>query len=133
MIEDIRAGLSGKKSIHVTRELTIASLDNELPAVYGTPSMIMLMELTAAEALKPYLPPGHISVGVEVSVRHLAATPLGEKVTCTARVLETARNLIRFEVEARDEHQLIGVGAHTRAIIELERFMRSLAQRQARS
>jgi predicted thioesterase len=132
MIEDIRAGLSGEKSIHVTRELTIASLDNELPAVYGTPSMIMLMEVTAAEVLEPYLPPGHISVGVEVSVRHLAATPLGEKVTCTARVLETARNLIRFEVEARDEHQLIGVGAHTRAIIEFERFMRSLAQRQVR-
>jgi predicted thioesterase len=132
MIEDIRAGLSGEKSIHVTRELTIASLDNELPAVYGTPSMIMLMEVTAAEVLKPYLPPGHISVGVEISVRHLAATPLGEKVTCTARVLETSGNLIRFEVEARDEHQLIGVGAHTRAIIELERFMRSLAQRQVR-
>lgn len=129
MTDEIRAGLESEKTIEVTPELTIASLNEELPAVYSTPSMILLMELTASEAMEPYLPAGHISVGVEVSIRHLAATPVGEKVTCTARVLEITRNLVKFAVEARDEHRLIGTGTHTRAIIELARFVQGLQQR----
>lgn len=130
MFAGIRTGLSSTRTIEVTQELTIASLSNELPEVYGTPALIMLMETTAADVLQPYLPAGFITVGTEVNIRHLAPTPLGEKVTCTAQVIETQHNLIKFEVTAHDEQQLIGSGTHTRAIIELERFVRGLAKRR---
>jgi fluoroacetyl-CoA thioesterase len=124
----IEAGLTGTKEIEVVESQTIASFDANLPAVYGTPAMIMLMEWAAA-ALEPHLPPGHISVGVEVSVRHLAATPLGDRVTAKAEVIEVNNNLVKFTVEARDTRQIIGSGTHTRAIIEVERFLRGLRRR----
>jgi len=129
MFEGIRLGLSREKTIEVTSELTIATLDGKLPAVYSTPAMICLMEVTAAGAIQPHLPEGYISVGVEVHVRHLAATPLGEQVTATAKIVEVVKNVVKFEVEARDERQLIGSGTHTRAVIELERFLRGLKRR----
>ena len=129
MSDDTRLGLSFEKSIEVTKELTIAVLGDEFPAVYSTPAMIWLMETTAGEAIMPHLPSGFISVGTEVNVRHLAATPMGERVTATAKVIEVVNNLIKFEVESRDPYQLIGSGTHTRAIIELERFLRGLKRR----
>ena len=124
---------SAEHSIEVTRELTIAVLSDQLPAVYSTPAMIWLMETVSGEAIMPHLPPGHISVGVEVNVRHLAATPMGERVTGVAKVIEVVNNLIKFEVEARDDKQLIGSGTHTRAVIELERFLLGLERRLASS
>jgi fluoroacetyl-CoA thioesterase len=102
----IEAGLTGTKEIEVVESQTIASFDANLPAVYGTPAMIMLMEWAAAAALEPHLPPGHISVGIEVN-----------------------NNLVKFTVEARDTRQIIGSGTHTRAIIEVERFLRGLRRR----
>jgi fluoroacetyl-CoA thioesterase len=119
----IEAGLTGTKEIEVVESQTIASFDANLPA------MIMLMEWAAAAALEPHLPPGHISVGVEVSVRHLAATPLGDRVTAKAEVIEVNNNLVKFTVEARDTRQIIGSGTHARAIIEVERFLRGLRRR----
>jgi fluoroacetyl-CoA thioesterase len=126
MMEGLRIGLSGDKSVEVTRDLTIAMHDATLPPVFGTPMMIYVMEVAAAEVMQPFLPAGHISVGVEVNVRHLAATPLGDRVTASARVVEIKGNLVKFAVEARDSRQLIGSGTHTRAAIETARFVRGL-------
>lgn len=129
MLEGIRVGLTGEKELEVTLSQTIAGFDAALPAVFATPAMIALMEWTAAETIGSDLPSGHISVGTEVNVRHLAATPLGDRVRATARVLEVTGNLVKFAVEAHDSRQLVGEGTHTRAIIELERFLRGLKRR----
>jgi predicted thioesterase len=131
MFEGLRVGMIGEKSAEVTKELTIASHNESLPAVFGTPMMIYLMEVAAAEVMQPFLPAGHISVGVEVCVRHLAATPLGDCVTIKATVLEVIDNMVKFEVEAHDSKQLIGSGTHTRAALDLERFKRGLEKRKA--
>jgi predicted thioesterase len=131
MFEGLRVGMTGEKSTDVTRELTVAWHDERLPAVFGTPMMIYLMEVAAGELMQPFLPEGHISVGVEVNVRHLAATPLGDRVTAKATVMEVADNLVKFEVEAHDSRQLIGSGTHTRAALKLERFIRGLEKRKA--
>lgn len=130
MLEGLRVGDSGEKSVEVTRELTIAMHDPSLPEVYGTPMMIYLMEVAAAEVMQPFLPDGWISVGVEVNVRHLVATLKGERVTAKATVIELAKNLVKFEVEAHDSRQLIGSGTHTRAGLDQERFKRGLERRE---
>ncbi len=130
MLEGLRVGASGEKSTDVTRDLTIAVHDETLPPVYGTPMMIYLMEVAAAETMQHFLPEGWISVGVEVNVRHLAATPLGDRVTAKATVIEVVNNFVKFEVEAHDSDQLIGSGTHTRAALDLERFKRGLQRRQ---
>jgi fluoroacetyl-CoA thioesterase len=122
----LRVGITNEHSVEVTRELTIASISDALPAVYSTPAMIMLMEVAAASGIRKLLPPEHISVGVEVNIRHLAATPVGERVTASAEVIEVSGNLVRFAVKARDSRRLIGDGTHTRAIVDLSRFVRGV-------
>ena len=111
----------------VTRELTVAHFHDDMPEVYGTPMMIYLMELAAAKAIAPYLPEGWVSVGAEVSVTHLAATPIGFSVTARAEVLEWDGKTVTFKVEARDGVDLIGEGRHVRAPIERARFDRGVA------
>ena len=74
---NIPIGASARKSVVVTRDLTVAHFHPNMPEVYGTPMMIYLMEVAAAEAIEKHLPDGWASVGAIVSVRHLAATPVG--------------------------------------------------------
>ncbi len=133
MLEGLRVGQKGELRREVTPELTIAAIRSTLPAVLSTPSMIQLMETAAAELMLPFLPAGMISVGVEVNVRHLAATPLGAQVTAWATVLEVAGNLVKFEVELHDGQQLVGQGTHVRTVIDVERFQRGLARRLEKS
>ena len=132
MFEGIRVGIHGEKSTEVTNDLTIRMHDESLPAVLSTPAMIYLMEVAASETMHPFLPEGHISVGVEVNIRHLAATPRGDTVIAKATVIEAADNIVKFEVEAHDSRGLIGSGTHTRAALNLERFKTGLKKRTTR-
>jgi fluoroacetyl-CoA thioesterase len=111
----------------VTRDKTVAHFHDDMPEVYGTPMMIYLMELAAAQAIAPYLPVGWVSVGAAVNVNHRAATPVGFTVTARAEVVEWDGKTVTFAVEARDGVELIGEGRHVRAPIERARFDRGVA------
>lgn len=111
----------------VTRDKTVAHYHDDMPEVYGTPMMIYLMELAASKAIQPYLPPGWVSVGAAVDVKHLAATPVGFTVTARAEVVEWNGRTVTFAVEARDGTGLIGEGRHVRAPVDRERFDRGVA------
>jgi predicted thioesterase len=119
----IPVGASASQSVVVTRELTVAHFHPDMPEVYGTPLMIYLMEVTAAEAIQKYLPEGWVSVGVSVNVSHLAATPTGLTVTATAEVVAVEDRTVTFAVEAHDGVEKIGEGRHVRAPIHLKRFV----------
>ena len=116
----------------VTRDKTVAHFHDDMPEVYGTPLMIYLMELAAAQAIAPYLPTGWISVGAGVEVTHLAATPVGFTVTARAEVLEWNGKTVTFAVEAKDGVDLIGQGRHVRAPVELARFNRGVEAKAAK-
>ncbi len=119
---NIPIGASASKSVIVTRDMTVAHFHDNMPEVYGTPMMIYLMEVAAAEAIEKYLPAGWTSVGAVVNVKHLAATPVGFTVTARAEVTSVNDRLITFAVEAHDGAEKIGEGTHTRGVINLERF-----------
>jgi predicted thioesterase len=120
----IPVGVTATRELTVTEEMTVAHFHAAMPAVYGTPIMILHMETTAGSAIEAYLPEGWVSVGTVVNVKHLAATPVGAKVTIKATVTEIHGNSITFHVEAHDGTDKIGEGTHTRAAIELERFLK---------
>jgi len=122
----IPIGTTASKSVVVTRELTVAHFHPGLPEAYGTPLMIYLMEVAAGDAIQPFLPEGWASVGVAVSVRHLAPTPVGRTVTATATVTAVDETTITFAVTAHDGVEQIGTGTHVRAPIELSRFNKRL-------
>ncbi|MCB1745930.1 MAG: thioesterase [Gammaproteobacteria bacterium] len=127
----VALGASATRSIEVTHELTVQHAYAGLPAVYATPQMILLMEMAAADAIAALLPAGWVSVGTRVDVRHLAATPVGERVTATARVVEVGARHVRFACEAHDEHETIGDGWHERAPVDLARFVQGIERRRA--
>ncbi len=123
----IPLGAEGTESVLVVHELTVAHHHPDMPEVYGTPYMVYLMEVAAANAVQAYLPPGWVTVGSLVNVRHLAATPVGRTVTARARVTAVEGRTISFEVEAHDGVRRIGEGSHERGAVHLERFLSRLA------
>jgi fluoroacetyl-CoA thioesterase len=98
--------------------------------VYSTPRMVGLLEVAAARLLAPLLRDGETSVGVEISVRHLAPTPVGMRVR--GRAIYTGREgqAYRFEIEAYDVAGEIGRGVHLRAIVEGARLRARALKRQ---
>jgi len=129
---NIPVGASASQSIEVTRETTVAHFYPHMPEAFGTPMMIYLMEVAAAAAIERYLPAGWVSVGAVVNVRHLAATPLGFKVTARAEVTSISDHLVTFAVEAHDGVEKIGEGIHVRAPVEMKRFERGMKVKAAK-
>ena len=126
-LENVRVGMIGRHEVLVTREFTVGAHVDGMPFVFGTPMMIMAMESASNEAVRPYLPPGWVTVGSEVNVRHLAPTPMGRTVTATARVVEVSGRSLMFTVEAHDGIRKIGEGTHRRGAVNLESFARRIA------
>lgn len=125
----IQTGLTCKKKITVTPEMTAAAMGSGALEVLATPSMIALMEGTAQEAVQNLLEDGQGTVGTRIDVRHLAATPVGMEVTCTAEVTEVDRRRIVFTVRAKDEKEVIGEGIHERFVIDNEKFFSKCRQK----
>jgi len=124
LLEKVIAGMTAEKLVTVTPEMTVGHVVPGMPEVYGTPTMILHMEMAAGSAVQPFLPAGHVSVGMMVNVRHLAATPIGRTVRATARVVAIEGKSILFEVEAWDGDRKIGDGTHRRGVVDVVEFER---------
>jgi fluoroacetyl-CoA thioesterase len=96
--------------------------DAALPPVFATPMMITAMENAALNAVRDYLDHTESAVGTAVNIRHLAATPVGHRVTAEAVVTKVDGRRIEFKVTARDEIEEIGNGTHERMIVDLDRL-----------
>jgi predicted thioesterase len=101
--------------------------DSILPPVFATPMMVLFMENAALNAVKAYLEPGETCVGTGITLKHLAATPAGHRVTAEAEVVKVEGRRIAFNVIARDEIETIGTGTHERMAVDVERFLQKLA------
>jgi fluoroacetyl-CoA thioesterase len=121
-LENVRVGMTGRKEVVVTCDLTVGAQVDGMPFVYATPMMILAMEIAAGEAIKGCLPAGWATVGSEINIRHLAPTPIGRTVVATARVVEVSGRSVLFAVEAHDGVRTVGEGAHRRGAVHLERF-----------
>ena len=104
---------------------------DNFPAVFATTRMIALMELAGARILQSLLQPGEMSVGAHVDVSHIAATPIGAKVTATATYRGRDGKLFVFDVIAHDPAGEIGRGAHKRAIVSEDRLLAGAAKRSS--
>jgi len=128
----VPAGAQGSFSLVVSPEhLANRFKDATLPAVLATPIMIMAMENAALNAIKPYFEAGESAVGTRVDVSHVAATPVGRRVTAFAEVTSTAGSHIDFRVWAMDQAEEIGTGTHVRVVIDLDKFSGRLATKFA--
>lgn len=119
----IEVGLKGRAEVVCSAENTAAALGSGALPVFSTPSMIALMEKAAQLSVQPYLDEGQGTVGLELNVAHLAATPMGLTVVAESELIEIDRRMLTFRVKASAGDELIGEGTHKRCIIFNDRFL----------
>jgi predicted thioesterase len=122
----ITVGLMGEQATTVTESLSAITFGSGSLPVYATPALVTLMEIASVNAIHHLIPSHQTSVGTFISVKHLAATALGQIVRARAEVRQVEGNQVAFSVQAWDAKQLIGEGTHTRFIVDIERFMKRL-------
>ncbi len=117
-----RIGTTGETTFIVETQHCIEFATDGMPAVLSTPHLIGILERTARHAIASFLDADERSVGVEIELRHLAPSPLGARVTATARVIGTSGRFVDFQIEARESGQLIIRGVHKRAVVNIASF-----------
>ena len=120
---EITVGMTGSVSTYVEREDTALEVGSGSLLVYATPCMVALMEGAACEAISAAIPEDKTTVGIELNIAHLAATPVGMEVRAEAEVTAVEGKVITFSVTAYDEAGKIGEGTHKRCIVNSQRFL----------
>jgi fluoroacetyl-CoA thioesterase len=129
-LDNVTIGMTATKTVRVSYAMTVDQFVANMPQVYATPMMILHMEMASSSAIVSYLPEGFVSVGMDVKVRHLAATPVGRTVRAIARVIQIDGKSVLFEVEAWDGDRKIGDGTHRRGIVNFVEFEKRFGVKQ---
>jgi predicted thioesterase len=125
----LQSGLRAEVRHEVTDRDTARALGSGEVEVLGTPMVVALCERAAVQSLAGHLDPGHTSVGVRISLDHVAPTVPGRTVTATASLEAVDGRTLEFAVEACDDTGTIAKGLHTRVLVESAPFMDGAASR----
>jgi fluoroacetyl-CoA thioesterase len=126
MKDSIKEGIENQIIITVKPEDTAAHYGSGLIEVFATPAMIGLMENTAQSSVSELLPEGYITLGIEINVKHIKATPVGMKVTCKSVLKKIDGKKLSFNIQAWDEKGEIGFATHERYMVNAAKFMENL-------
>ena len=128
----IEIGATNEMTWTVEREHLASAFGSGLVEVLATPVLVGFCEECARTMVDPHLPPGRKTVGTSIRLDHVAATPLGMRVTVTAELVEIDRRRLRLEIEARDEIEPIGRATHERFIIDAHLFEERIREKSNR-
>ena len=120
---EIIVGMKGEAATMAEREDTAMEVGSGSLLVYATPCMVALMEGAACEAIQEALSDSQTTVGTELNIQHISATPVGLEVRAEAEVVAVDGKVITFEVKAFDEAGEIGKGTHKRVIVNTQKFL----------
>lgn len=132
MSEQLRAGMVFEKTMIVSEAVAARHLAGKGISVLSTPELVRFVEECALEGVLPSLQPNQNTVGTRVDVRHMAATPMGMKVTARCTLVEIDRRRLAFTVEVHDELEKVGEGTHERFIVDGEKHQQRIAEKLAR-
>lgn len=118
----LKVGQLGSAGLTVGPEHTAPRVGSGRVAVLATPVMINVIEAAALACVEDLLPAGHQSLGIHLDVRHFAATPVGMRVRATAELVAIEGRTLTFQVEARDDKEVIGDGTHSRVVVNVAKF-----------
>ena len=125
----LKPGLTGTAEMTVGPEHTAVSVGSGKVGVLATPVMINLIEAAALAAVEVHLPQGCQSLGTHLDVSHIAATPVGMKVTATAELVKVDGRHLELKVRAQDEVEEIGSGTHARVVVNVAKFDARVARK----
>jgi fluoroacetyl-CoA thioesterase len=124
-------GLTGKSEMIVKKEDLVSRLGDFAVDVLSTSRLIQLLETAAIEAIRDFIPGDQVSLGTEVRIKHLSATPLGMKVTANALLKGVEKSRLLFLVDAYDEKEKVAEGEHGRILVSRERFLQRVEKKRA--
>jgi len=123
-------GLIGKSEM-IVKEADLVSRLGDVPVeVLSTPRLIQLLETAAIDAIQDFIPSDQVSLGTELRIKHLSATPLGMKVTANALLQRIEKNRLLFLVDAYDEKEKVAEGEHERVLVSRERFLQKVKKKR---
>ena len=137
MKETLKVGLEHVHAYRVPENKTVphlypeAKAFQEMPKVFATGYMVGLMEWACIEAMAPHMEPGEGSVGTLVNVTHTAATPPGMTVTVRVRCIGVEGRRTVWDIEAKDDVEVIGRGTHERFTVDFAKFNARVAKKAA--
>ena len=120
---DLEPGATNTLTVVVDESMTADRFGNTGVRVLATPMLVSYFELAAHQLAMGALGPREGTVGSRVEIRHLAATPVGMRVSFRATLTERDGRRLVFRVEADDELERVGEGTHERFIVDMGRFM----------
>jgi predicted thioesterase len=122
-MSELRVGLRGRATLRVEATHTAEALGSGDVPVFGTPSLVVLLETAAVKAVAGRLASGETTVGTWIEVSHLAATPVGADVSAEAELVAIEGRKLTFTVVAYDNRTKIGECRHQRMIVSRDRFL----------
>ena len=125
-MDTLKVGMQQTLEWEVTEKLCTTRGDYQ---VFSTPSMTLLVEMTAQKLATPHLKPGQGQVGLSVNIRHLAPTPIGKKVRAEAELIGIDRRKLMFKVKVFDEVEQVGEAEHERFVIDVDKYIERLKKK----
>lgn len=119
----LKIGIKGLGTELVTEKNVASTLGNAGVDVYATPFLIALAEKTCIDSISPEFKDGESSVGSEINIKHMAATPIGMTVRCESELVEVDKSRLVFKVKAFDDDEQVMEGTHIRYLINMEKFL----------
>ena len=129
---DLRVGMTNEVTLVVEKQHLASSKGSGIAEVFSTPDLLMIMEAACFKLVEEYLDEGQSTVGISANLKHMAATPLGMRVTSRCVLKEIDRKRLVFSVEVFDEVEKIGEGEHQRFIIDQDKFEKKAALKSAK-
>ena len=131
MKPSLRPGVSKVKRLQIDAGRTIAFMGEE-GRVYATPDLVRDIEHTCRDLLLEHADAGEDSVGMGISITHLAPTLLGMQVEITATVTAVEGRKITLDIAAKDDLEPIGSGVHTRFVVDVKKTHERLKAKAAK-
>lgn len=133
MKSTLSAGLSLEFRFKVPENKTVPFLYPEspefqaMPKVLATGFMVGLCEWACIKAINPHLDwPNEQTVGIDIRLSHIAATPPGLTVTVKVSLDKVEGRKLTFSIVAHDGMDTISEGTHERFIIDAAKFNRKM-------
>ena len=121
-MKEITKGATGTSELTVSEKELAVNVGSGSLEVFATPVMVMLMEKAACNCVSEYLEGDETTVGTEMNVKHVSATPNKMKVCAEAELIEVNGREFVFSVKAYDQAGVIGEGIHKRFLVYGEKF-----------
>ncbi|HAY39292.1 MAG TPA: thioesterase [Desulfobacteraceae bacterium] len=136
MKNSLQPGLTHTFKFKVPENKTVPHLYPEspefqaMPEVLATGFMVGLFEWTCIQAINPYIDwPREQTVGIDIKLNHIAATPPGLTVTVNVKLEEVEGRKLVFSIVADDGIDKISEGTHDRFIIDAAKFNAKMASK----